>query len=260
MKHGFTMWEGAMNRGLYIATTAMVSQRKRMDVVTNNLANATTAGYKEDTLLTRSFADMMVDRLNDPAIVGTPSEVGLLNTGIHVDMISTSFASGVLEETGRTADLALEGAGFFAVETPEGERYTRSGQFQVSASGELTTLNGNRVLGQNGPIRVSGEDFSVSGDGTVQSAAGSDRLRLVSFADTGVLRKEGNGLYAAFGGTPLADAGTRVRQGTLESSNVDMASQMVDMIEISRNHELNQRIVRMMDEKLGKSVSEIGRL
>ncbi len=249
-----------MNRGLYTATTAMMSQRKRMDVVTNNLANAATAGFKEDTLLTRSFKDVLIERLNDPAIVGCPSEVGLYNAGTHIDMISTSFASGVLEETGRNADLALEGNGFFAVETPEGERYTRSGQFQVSAAGELVTQGGNRVLGANGPIRVDSTAFTIASDGTVQSAAGADRIRLVSFADPGVLRKQGGGLYSAYGGEPAPDTATKVRQGYLEGSNVDLAGQMVDMIEITRSHELNQRIVRMMDEKLGKSANDIGRL
>jgi len=249
-----------MNRGLYIASTAMISQRRRMDVVTNNLANATTPGFKEDSLLTRSFSDLLIERINDPAVVGADTEVGPLNTGIHVDMIDTSFTSGVLEQTGRSADLALEGTGFFVVETPQGERYTRAGAFQVSAGGELVTPEGYPILGLNGPIRVSDEEFLVSADGTVQSGAGSDRIRLVSFEDTGMLRKEGANLFTAFGGEPLPATTTRIRQGSLESANVDLAGQMVDMIEISRNHELNQRIVRMMDEKLGKSASEIGRL
>ena len=115
-------------------------------------------------------------------------------------------------------------------------------------------------MGDAGPVRVEGTEFSIADDGTFQSAAGADRIRIVAFEDPGVLRKQGGGLYTAFGGEPVIDTATKVRQGYLEGSNVDLAGQMVDMIEISRSHELNQRIVRMMDEKLGKSANDIGRL
>lgn len=250
-----------MNRGIYTAATAMISQRRRMDVVTSNLANATTPGYKEDTLLSRSFQDLLVQRINDPAVVGAAPEVGPMNTGIHVDMVATSFEQGVIEQTGRDLDLALEGPGFFTVQTPDGERYTRSGSFRVSAAGELETISGHRVLGENGPIPVSDASFSVDSSGTVRSDAGVFQLRISGFDDLGVLRKDGSGLYSIYGGgEPGTDMDTVVRQGALEQSNVDLAGQMVEMIEITRSHELNQRIVRMMDEKLGKSVSEIGRL
>ena len=114
-----------MIRGLYIAATGMLSQQRRMDVVTNNLANADTAGFKEDQLLVRSFNDMMIERLNDPAVVGHSAEVGPLGSGIHVDEVATRHESGPMEETGLNTDLALFGDGYFVIQTPAGERYTR---------------------------------------------------------------------------------------------------------------------------------------
>jgi len=252
--------EADMIRGLYTAATAMQTQQNKMDVVTNNLANAETAGYKEDNLLSRSFADLLISSLDDPAVVRASREVGPLNTGVHLDEIYTTFDAGALKETGESTDLALLGDGFFAVQTPDGERYTRSGQFSVDASGTLVTEQGYPVLGENGPIRPGSVDFTISGSGLLQSAQGNEQLRVVSFADKQGLRKAGGNLYSNFSaGEPVA-AEAQVRQGYLEASNVDLASQMVNMIDISRNFELNQRVIRIMDERLGHSVSEIGKL
>lgn len=249
-----------MIRGLYTAATGMQSQQNRMDVVTNNLANAGTTGYKEDSLMTRSFQDALIARMEDPAVVSSSTEIGPLGYGIHIDEIRTSFLSGSLQETSLSTDLALVGDGFFAVQTPKGERYTRAGNFSVSADGFLTTSEGFAVLGQNGPIQVGNATFSVSGNGQVNTAAGSDQLRMVSFADNGGLRKEGNNLYANYDTQITGNADTQVRQGYLESSNVDMTSQVVNMISIQRNFELNSKIVKIMDERLGRSVNDIGKL
>lgn len=249
-----------MIRGLYIAATGMQTQQKRMDVVTNNLANAGTAGYKQDSLITRSFREELVSRLEDPAVVVTSAEIGTLGLGIHIDEVHTSFLSGQIRETGLGTDLALAGDGFFAVQTPAGERYTRAGNFQITADGTLTTVEGYPVLGQNGPIRVSSADFSVNSAGLVTSSAGNDQLRLVSFADNQGLRKEGNNLYANFSTEFTGTSGTQVRQGCLESSNVELTTQMVDMISIQRNYEINSKIIKMMDERLGRAVNDIGRL
>lgn len=248
-----------MIRGLYIAATGMQTQKNRMDVVTNNLANASTTGYKEDNLITRSFQDMLVERMGDPAIVGRSNEVGTLNNGTHIDEIMTSFAGGSLGETSENTDLALLGDGFFAVQTPDGERYTRAGNFSISADGYLTTAEGFAVLGQNGPIQVGSSSFTVGGNGTVNSARGKDQLRVVSFADNQGLRKEGSNLYSNYNTTMTGDSGAQVRQGYLESSNVDLTSQVTDMITIQRNYELNQRVVRIMDERLGRAVNDIAK-
>lgn len=251
-----------MLRSLYIASTGMLVQRKKMDVMTNNITNIETSGYKKDMLLSRSFKDMMIERLNDPNIVNISKTVGPLNTGIHVDEVVTSFRQGAMEDTGRLSDIALQGEGFFVISTPDGERYTRDGAFAVSSNGYLVNSDGHYVSGKNGSIYVGQGEFSIneSGDVVVDNTV-VNKLRVVTFADLNGLRKTGNNLYMNFNNQPeIALQDTVVRQGSLENSNVDMAQEMVNMMTVSRAYETNQRIVKMLDESLGKSVNEVGKV
>lgn len=251
-----------MLRSLYLAATGMMVQRKKLDVLTNNIANAETTGYKRDRLLSRSFKDMMIERTGDPYIVSILSEVGPQNTGVHIDEIYTDFTQGSSEETGRLTDIAIEGRGYFAISTPAGERYTRDGSFNVSTEGYLVTSDGHPVLGTNGLIRVGDGAFSVDSQGNVTAGgAFAGKLRIVAFADEGDLRKIGGNLYINFTNQAVTPAtGYTVKQGFLEASNVDIAREMVDMMEVSRTYETNQRMVKMLDESLGKAVNEVGRV
>lgn len=240
----------------------MTVQRDRMEVLTNNIVNAETTGYKKDALVTSSFADVMLQRIDDPNvdIIGS-NAVGTYGSGTHVDELVTDFGQGSLEPTGKSTDLALQGDGFFAVETGDGERYTRSGNFAVDRDGDLVTADGNYVLGQNGRIHVGSTDFSVAADGTVTNASGAaGKLRLVTFDDPGVLRKQGDSLYYAYGGAVPAEAQNAVvRQGFQESSNVDISEEMVDMITLYRKYEANQKMVTITDDSLGLAVN-LGKL
>lgn len=251
-----------MIRGLYTAATGMMVQRSKMDVLTNNIVNAETAGYKNDTLVSSAFDSVMLQRIDDPNISVVGTDVGKYSFGTHVDELVTDFSQGPIEDTGRSTDLALAGDGFFAVETPDGERYTRAGNFTVNAQGYLVTEDGNFVLGKSGRIYVGSSDFSVSSDGTVTgSKAVTDQLRLVSFTDNGNLRKQGDNLYYAYGGEqPTETDGCQVRQGAQESSNVEAADSMVDMMTIYRKYEACQKAVTMNDETLGLAVNKLGRL
>jgi flagellar basal-body rod protein FlgG len=251
-----------MIRGLYTATTGMMVQRSKMDVLTNNIVNAETTGYKSDDLMTSTFDAEMLKRISDPdvSIVGT--NAGKYSFGTHVDEKVTDFTQGDFEDTGRNTDLALSGEGFFVIETPEGERYTRSGNFTVDEQGNLVTSDGNYVLGSNGRIHVGDDKFSVSADGVVTGdQAVSDQLRLVTFADTGNLRKQGNNLYYSYNGEqPAAATDCTVRQGAQEASNVSVADSMVDMLTVYRKYEACQKAVTMNDETLGLAVNKLGRL
>lgn len=249
-----------MIRGLYTATAGMMVERQKMDVLTNNIVNADTTGYKSDTLTTSAFHDQILRRINDPnvSIIGTA--VGKYSFGSHVDEMTTDFSQSTLEDTGRSTDLALNGDGFFAVETPQGERYTRAGNFAVDAQGDLVTADGNYVLGQNGKIHTGSTDFTVGADGTVSAAGMTDRLRLVTFADKTVLRKQGNSLYYVYGNTaPVRAENCQVRQGAQEVSNVSAANSMVDMLTIYRKYEACQKAVRTNDETLDLA-AKLGRL
>ena len=252
-----------MVRGLYTAAAGMTVQRNKMDVLTNNVVNAETAGFKSDNLITSTFTEVMLSRINDPniSVIGSDT-VGGYSYGAHVEELMTDFSAGLLEDTGKYTDLALTGDGFFTVQTAGGQiRYTRSGNFTVNADGFLVTQDGGFVMGQNGKIYVGAGKFSVSGTGEISgTTAIPDTLDIVSFADTGVLRKQGDNLYGVYGDAqPVRMENAAVRQGTLEASNVDISGEMVDMISVYRKYEANQKIANMTDKTLELAVN-LGRI
>lgn len=259
-----------MLRSMYTAGTAMLAQSRRMDVITNNMSNVETSGYKSDTLVTRSFRDMMISRLNDPSMYRY-QYVGTHNTGIHVDQSYTNWSVGALESTDVTTDLALAGEGFFCVDytTEEDEEpveyYTRNGAFNVDVEGYLVTGEGNRILGEAGQIMVGSTDFTVAPDGLVYDADGNeiDRLRVVRFEDNSTLRKVGHNMFSNYdpnGENPPEEIISEVKQGYLEGSNVNAAREMVDMMQTYRAYEINQKVLRMIDDSLGRAVNDIARI
>ena len=251
-----------MLRGLYTATTGMTVQRAKMDVLTNNIVNASTTGYKKDNLLSSNFEEVLIERIGDPYLVNTSEEVGPYSFGTHIDEVYTDFSQGSIEPTETQTDLAITGDGFFAVETPDGERYTRAGNFCVNQEGYLVTADGYYVLGENGRINVGSGEFSVDGEGNIVSGdEARGTLRIVRLEETDGLRKQGDNLYYVFSGEAPADAEDfKIMQGYLESSNVDIATEMVDMITVYRAYEANQKILTMTDETLGMAVNNLGSL
>ncbi|NLT57760.1 MAG: flagellar basal-body rod protein FlgF [Clostridiales bacterium] len=254
-----------MLRGQYMAGTGMMLQRRLMENITHNITNADTTGYKKNHLVSRSFDDVLIQRIRDggdAAGSARAQAVGPLNFGTRVDQVYVSFEQGILEQTDLNTDLALTGEGFFVLETPQGERYTRSGAFYLTQDGYLVDSQGHFLLGTEGRVQVGGEDFAVGGRGEV--SVGDEvvnRLRLVTFANPQALRKQGDSLYAAQGEAPLEEAPeAAVKQGFLEGSNIEIGREMVDMMTVYRVYETNQRILSMIDETVGKAVNEIGRL
>lgn len=244
-----------MLRSLYISASGMLAQRRTMDVLSNNLANLDTVGFKRDSLMSKSFSDVLISRINDPT--GDAAGIGSMNWGIHPDEISTGFQQGPTDNTGRMEDVALSGDGFFVVETPQGLRFTRAGNFQVDANGFLCTQEGYFVRSAAGRINVGHQGFSVDTGGNITSAAGTSKLQIVQFANNNVLRKVGNNLFS--GPATAQNATCEVLQGALESSNVDLAQEMTNMISVSRNYETNMRMITMLNDTLEKTVSEVGR-
>ncbi|NLO47745.1 MAG: flagellar hook-basal body protein [Clostridiales bacterium] len=249
-----------MFRGLYIAATGMMLQRRKMETITNNITNSDTNGYKKDYLISHTFDDVMILRINDSNVVDQRRLVGPLNFGTQVDMISTDFTIGNFEDSGSSTDLLIAGEGFFVMETPQGERYTRAGAFLINSEGYLIDGSGNFLMGTNGRVYVGNENFTVLNNGDV--VIGNElvnTVRVVSFADNGTLRKEGNNLYSSLE-TPVEEVRGMVKQGFLENSNVDIAREMVDMMTVYRAYETNQKMISMIDEINGKAVNEIGRV
>jgi flagellar basal-body rod protein FlgG len=235
-----------MERGLYIAAAGMLAEQVRQDALANDLANVSTPGYKNDRAAQSSFADLVLANRQ------TGAQVGELSLGARIDALTTFLGQGALRDTGEPLDVALDGEGFIAVETSGGVRYTRNGQLVVDAGGRLVTASGaHTVLGDGGqPIQVGQADrLEISLDGRV-TVAGREAGTIQVVALEGAT-KEGETLFA---GTPGArPATTSVRQGYLEGSGVDAARAMVDMIVSLRAYEAGQRVLRTIDDTLGRA-------
>jgi flagellar basal-body rod protein FlgG len=261
-----------MIRGLYIAASAAISETKRIDVISNNIANVNTSGFKKDTMITESFPNILMKRIGatdyrDIAarapITSKIGYIGKMNNGVRVDEVFTNFEQGSISTSGNPLDVALQGKGFFSVETPNGERYTRSGEFTLDSEGFITTKEGYKVQGQNGPIQVDGENIIINEDGQVFSdGIEIDALKLVDFNDYALLKKEGDALYIDLSGGAgnMKESEGLVLQGSFEASNVNSVKMMVEMITMLRSYEANQKVIKTHDELLGKSVNEIGRV
>lgn len=261
-----------MIRGLYIAASATISETKRIDVITNNIANANTSGFKKDTMITESFPEVLMKRIGatdyrdiiaKAPIANKIGYIGKMNNGVRVDEVFTNFEQGPISVSGNPLDLALQGPGFFSIETPEGERYTRSGEFTLDSEGYITTKEGYKVQGQNGPIQVGGKNIIINEDGQVFSDGNEiDTLKLVDFNDYKLLKKEGEALYldTSDDAGNMKEAEGLILQGSVEASNVNSVKMMVEMITMLRSYEANQKVIKTFDELLSKSVNEIGRV
>ena len=248
-----------MLKGLYTAASGMLAQTAKMDVITNNLANASSTGYKGDIA---SF-DLSLAARKQPPGIQLASQF-LNNSPVLSIKYNTDFTAGTLQKTDNPLDLALEGSGFFVVQTPNGTRYTRNGNFSRDSQGRLVTSNGFPVWGQKGgPINLLGEEIEINTLGEVfVDGIRVDTLRIADFSSPNVLLKEGNGLFA------IADpavqenpaAGTQVRQGFLENSNVSPVTLMAELIETMRGYETYQKAIHLFDETLEQMNNKIGQV
>jgi len=247
-----------MIRGLYTAASGMLAEAQRTDVISNNLANVTTAGFKKDVTITKDFASLLISRVNDG--VEAPA-IGSLGVGVMVDEVATDYSTGTVKTTGNDFDLAIEGKGFFAVQTPQGKRYTRNGTFAKSSRGELVTSDGYQVLGTNGPILVNDGKMTVSTNGRVMVGNNEvGTLQLVDFADERQLTKEGAGMFIAADNQQEQPAAGSVKQGALEMANVNVVGEMVNLISNYRAYEINGKVIQSHDNLLGKAANDVGKL
>ncbi|MDQ0233231.1 flagellar hook-basal body protein [Metabacillus malikii] len=267
-----------MLRGLYTATAGMLAQQRRTEMLSNNIANANTAGYKADQASVRAFPEMLLKRIDNQTVKST---VGSLNTGVYVQEIGSQYNQGDLRETGLMSDVALleqnvpvhpetnmKGALFFAVENQAGEeRYTRNGSFSLDENGTLLS-NGSQVLSVNGqPINIQSSNYQITEDGDVFADGEFIAQIDVRFeADIRNLVKEGNGLYrtADNGALPSAlnngEVTYSLKQNYLEGSTVDVARSYTDMMTAYRSFEANQKVLQAYDKSMEKAANEIGRL
>jgi flagellar basal-body rod protein FlgF len=232
----------------YIALSGLRTRFAQLDRLASDLANTRSAGYK-------------AERASMEA-AGRPTFDAVLETAVDVRsaQVRTDFRGGEIIPTGRDLDMALDGSGFFVVQTPSGERYTRAGHFKRSADGTLTTPDGSPVMGSSGPVQLGSEPVTIGTDGSIRSSKGElGRLRIVEFDDPKVLLRAGHTQFSA-AVTPKSATRTAVEGGALEQSNVEVVQRFAEMTEVARNFEALQRGVSLsMNEMDGRVISELGR-
>lgn len=244
-----------MVNGIYSARNGMMLLQQMVDTTSHNLANANSTAFKKSMMASQNEVQ---NRRNDKALLHHDENHWMAENRIQ-------WEQGSLVGTGNPLDLAIEGDGFLMVETPEGVRYTRSGSLTLNGSGELSTLQGDKVLDEGGsPILVEGSKIQISENGAVNADGKTvGRLALVQFSDKSVLQREGHNHYAlAEGSDATAELAEKavIKQGFLETSNVNVVESMVELIRFQRNYELDQKAVASCDETLQKAVNEIGRI
>lgn len=246
-----------MIRGIYTAATGLFNQSRALDITGNNLANLGTAGFKRDVLLKRTFGEHL-SYSTSPGDAGGP--IGVVTHGVLPDETATQHGQGRIEKTGRSLDLAIEGEGYFTCLLLDGRTgYTRNGRFSLNENGILTDSFGNPVMGRNGPVRLADADFSVNAGGEIFTKDGyADTLAIFRPEDQAALEKQGNGIFTGAGGGAV-EFGGEILQCAVESSNVDVMTEMKNMIGDSRSFQACARIAGMMDSLLEKAV-QIGSL
>lgn len=258
-----------MLKGLYTAYTGLTNEQNRMDIMTNNLANASTVGFKKEGSTSQSFDDILTVKIKD-ASVGTNvvERTGYNSPGVKIGENYTDYSQGSFRITDNTYDLALSGEGFFAVEftNKAGEtstKYTRAGQFALNKDGYLVTEDGDFVLNQNRQrIKLNTLiDSDIASDGTIsQNGIAVAKVGVFDFADYDYLEKYGECYYQPVEGAEFIDSEATVNSGCLEMSNVQVVTEMVNMISITRAYESNQKIVQTYDESLDIAVNQLGRV
>ena len=244
-----------MVRGWYIGASGMNAQQYRLDAISNNLANVDTTGYKKDVAISKSFPELLLRRMRDDGEYETPFGsadvapiIGKIGLGVETNELYTIFEQGSFKETGNQTDFALGGEGFFAVMTPHGERYTRNGNFIIGKEGY-------QLMGEHGPIQIGDNKFTINEDGilfTSENMQEIDRIKVVRFDNERYINKQGSSLYSATdisGPAFIAEGKQRptIIQNYVESSNVNVVNEMVQMIEVNRAYEANQKTIQTQD-------------
>jgi len=246
-----------MNQALYAAVSGAANNQMRLDILTNNLANVNTVGFKEDKLY-----------FHIPEVAEDPN-TSQQQKGFSISAPAqpyetrTDFSPSPLRPTNNTLDLALEGEGFFCVQTPAGKQYTRRGDFSLAQDGKLITKAGYPVLGKSGEIVLRGKNIAVNEKGEI-SVDGNpvDTIQVVGMKQPHMLKKIGGTLFASQGGQvdekELKDI--KIKQGFLETSGVNGVRTMTEMIDVLRGYESYQKVIQFLSDATKRSINEVGKL
>ncbi len=251
-----------MIKGLYAAASGMVAQQARISAVANNLANISTNGYKRSVPVYKGFYEVFLEKVTQ----STLSPESVPGGGVAVDGTYGDFSQGILALGQGPLDVAINGPGFFVVQTPSGPAYTRDGRIDVNTEGQLVSRDGLVLEGTTGPITITGQgEIQILKNGEVrENGASLGTLRMVNFAEgqLPILRRVGsNFLWAPPDVQPIEGRpqGTSISQFALEQSNIEVTREILEMMMAVRGFEANQRAIRAIDETLGRTISEISR-
>ena len=243
-----------MIQGIYTASTGMVALAQKQDQIANNLANVNTMGFKQSGLFTAAYQHLLKD----------DNHRVFANREYKVDEVYIDYTEGAMRQTNGDLDLCIRGSGFFKLMTGDGVRYTRNGSFSLDNMGFLVTDDGSKVMGTEGFIRVEpNEKITISERGEVMQGAYSQGfIKIVDFQKPYEMRRCGNGNFSPLNieEVELQSDGFSIRQGYLESSNVDMIRNMVNMISTHRNYESSQKALHSQDETLEKAVNQVAQV
>lgn len=266
-----------MVKGLYTAHTGMVNEMKRLDILANNLANADTTAYKKEGTTSRTFADEMSYRIKDSSNMKIPKQLGDITYGVHLGQVYTDYSTGNFKVTDNATDLAIEGNGFFAVSFTDKQgntsvKYTRDGSFTINKDGYLVTKDGDYVLNttgamngdpsQNNYVRVDpNEKITINKLGyVIQNDQIVGTVGLVDVDNYDYLEKYGENLYNLLPGGNTMATDANIEQGALETSNVNVVNEMVNMITIQRAYEAGQKVITSIDSTLDRAVNNVGKV
>ncbi len=239
-----------MLKSLFVNKTGMLMQQRRLDISANNLANLNTVGFKKDKVFFHQLAEAL-------------AEPGEMDENRAPGTSRVDFSPGALQHTGNSLDVAIDGEGFFVIQTPEGNYYTRAGSFHLDGEGRLVTPDGYPVVTDGGELQIAGGNASMNERGEViVNGQSVGRLRVVGFADLTRLERVGDAYYKSNGGgeEDIAPEEINLRIGYLELSNVNPIMEMIHMIEINREFELGQKAIHTQDQTLDKLINQAGRM
>ena len=256
-----------MVKGLYTAYTGMINEQHRMDVLTNNLANAYNVGYKKEGATSQAFDEVLAVKIKDTTDPVRAKSLGKISLGVKIGENYTDFSQGSLRETHNNYDMAIAGTGFFTVEfkNKAGEtstKYTRDGSFTLNKDGYLVTQEGDFVLGNNGRIQLNTLQNSVidKQGNIMQQGNLVATLKITDFEDYNYLEKYGENYYQPVEGAREKNGEYQIATGFLEMSNMKVVSEMVEMISVSRAYETNQKLIQTYDSTLEIAASQIGKV
>lgn len=259
-----------MVKGLYTAYTGMRNEQRRMDILTNNLANSDTTGFKKEGATSQAFDSLLAYRIKDLSTPGVDAKhIGDMSLGVKIGEVYTDYSQGPLKVTDNTFDIALAGEGFFTIEftNKAGETstlYTRDGNFNMTKEGYLVTQDGDFVMGTNGQriqLQPTAAQTQIDRGGRIyQDGVLRGQLQITDFENYDYLEKYGENLYRPLEGITEREATAETRQGYLEASNVQTVYEMVQMIATTRAYETNQKVIQAHNDTLQIAANQIGKL